>query len=230
MLGEIICEAVALAALLVVAYVFGRKKVRLIDRQYLNESDYVIAPPRRDKIYTEAARNLNAKYRKHNQMARTETESLIALPSTSICGFFAFIEGAIFTVLVGFNHFRGISQFMIGERIYDEERLFTGDVGALIVLMIIAIAVSFMFDKVIMESAKTRADEIGRSRARKGRTVRFVQCYSVDELAGRIKWAIVDSIEQGKIERAQKKRKKIASKQQPVYRGNVIQLPKCANH
>ena len=229
MVGEIIVEAIALVALLIVAFVFGQKRVRLIDRQHVNEDEFIIAPPRRDKIYNGAARELNEKFRKYNHAANIETETLICLPSETAAGFFALIESVAFAFVLAWHHFDGISQFMIGEKIYSEDRLFEGNIGAIIVLILVIVVFWFLFDRIIINAAKARAERIGENRARKHRTVRFVQAYSIDEIATRIKWAVVEEIEERKVRRAANRRQQVAARKQQT-KNNIVKLPTAVNN
>ena len=230
MVGEIIVEAIALVALLIVAFVFGQKRVRLIDRQHANEDEFVIAPPRRDRNSTAAARELNEKFRKYNRTANIETETLICLPSETAAGFFAAIEAFAFTFLLAFHHFDGISQFMIGQIVYNEDRLFEGNIGALFVLLLVAAIFGILFDRIIINAAKARAERIGENRAKKHRTVRFVQAYSIDEIATRIKWAVVEEIEERKVRRAANRRQQVTARRHQSKSNNVIQLSRAVNN
>ena len=230
MVGEIIVEAIAFVALLIVAFVFGQKRVRLVDRLHVDEDEFIIAPPRRDKYHAKAARELNSKFKEHNRTADIETETLICLPSETSLGILAAIEAFVMALILAFNHFDGISQFMIGEKIYGNDRLFEGNIGAILVLLFAILAFGVLFYNIAENAMKARAFKKGELRAKKRRTVRFVQALGIDEIGARLKWAVAEEIEESKIRRAQKHRKQVVVRKAQPSNNNIIKLPTAINN
>lgn len=174
---KIILEAIVLVIMVVIAHFIGLSKARLIDRPAYD--DYIIEPPVRKRAHMKHAIAMRERFVRRNRHADTETESLIALPSVSFDWMVGSIAGIIMMVMLCANHIDGVADHSI---FYD--------IIAIAIFFSISVAITGLIaEKVIPDAAKAQAYKIASNRIRKGRTVRFVQDFSIDELPARARWA-----------------------------------------
>ncbi len=222
MLFELLTDVTALFAITLIAHIIGYRKVYLMDRpEPICDEDYLIAPPRRNSDCVKQAKELSRRYARRNARARIETESLIVLPSTTLAWTVGIIEAVAFTALFWTNHFHGIVQFLIGERIYSSDMLFDMEFATAVFLMpIICLAIAaWIAEAVIPRAAKAHASAIADKRLRKGRTARFAQDLSVGEIAVVAKWAAQEEI-------AEKREAWAERRSQKQLKAEIIQFPK----
>ena len=217
MLREIVVEAIILVALSFVAYLVGWRKVRLIDRPIIDEDDYIIAPPRRKTKRVKHARELHGKFVRRNRCMEVESESLIVLPSISFNWIVGIIVAGVMAFMLFKNHFYGIAQMFVApsdhDMFWDYYFAFMGIVG------LCAFIAAWIAECVIPNAAKSHAVEIANARMRKGRTARFAQDLSLDEIAIAAKWAAEEEI-------AEKRAAWNRRKNQKTLKAEIIDFPR----
>ena len=184
MLKEIIIEAIVLAVMAIIAHNIGLRKVKLVDRPV--RRDFIIEPPVRKEARVKHAVALRKQFVRRNKWAEVESESLIVLPSVSFNWAIGAITGIIMMVMLCVNHIDGMAE--IGRSA--EHSIFYDYMLAVGIFFVISLGIAgWVAEKIIPDAAKARAYEIASTRTRKGRTARFVQDYSIDELPERAEWA-----------------------------------------
>lgn len=220
MLKEIIVEAIVLIAMAAIAHFIGLRKAKLIDRPI--HEDFIIEPPVRKRTRTKHAIAMREQFARRNRHACVETESLIVLPSISFNWTIGSIAGIIMMVMLCTNHADGVAEF---GRAADHS-IFYDYMIAIGIFFTISLAIAgWIAEKAIPDAAKAQAHEIANNRIRKGRTVRFVQDFSIDELPARARWAY----EEVKAERkAAKAKAKIVRKDFTSSKKVISILPQVA--
>ena len=178
-------------ACMVAAYIFGWRRVHLIDRPIVDD-DYIIAPPKRKRNRTAIARKLRRQYKRRNARMKIDSESIIVLPSVSESWSVGIGLSCIIGVLVNHNHFRGIVQWLEAPADHDIawDILFA---SLAICALCVAIA-AFVAVIVIPHASMEHAHAIARNRLKKGRTARFAQNLSIDEVLAIVKWAAREEV------------------------------------
>lgn len=172
MLKELLVETVVLAIMAVIAHFMGWQSVKLIDR------------PRGTRVVRKAARTKHAtalreQFRRRNKWSEVETESLISLPSVSFNWTIGTIVGTVMTVLLTVNHVNGMVE--IGRS--SEHAIIYDYIIALGIFYVIGLLIAgWIAEKVIPDAAQARARKIAHKRVLKGRSIRFSQRRSIDEL------------------------------------------------
>ena len=191
MILEIAIEMCVFVACMVAAYVFGWRRVHLIDRPIVDD-DFIIAPPKRKKNRTAIARKLRRQYKRRNARAEIDSESIIVLPSVSESWTVGVVLSCIVGALVDHNHFRGIVKWLeaLADHDIDQNILFA---SLAICALCVAIA-AFMAVIVIPHASMEHAHAIARNRLKKGRTARFAQNLSIDEVFAIVKWAAKEEV------------------------------------
>ncbi|MBO4855613.1 hypothetical protein J5500_04390 [Candidatus Saccharibacteria bacterium] len=199
------------------AHVIGWKKVKLIDRHRAEDKDYLIDPPRRRSSCVKDARELARKFRVRNMYAEVETETVIVLPSKSLAWTIGIIAGTIMTVLLLYNHIDGMIESMITR---DSEYLygvFFAIGGTAVLGMMLA---DWIAETIIPNAAKQHALEMANSRRRKGRTVRFAQGFSLNEIADIARWAVEEELAEKRAARDKRRNRK-----QLKARAQIVAFP-----
>ena len=220
MLKELIFEGILLLVMLFGAHVIGWKKVKLIDRHRAEDKNYLIDPPTRRSSCVKDARELARKFRIRNMYAEVETETVIVLPSKSLAWTIGILVGTIMTVLLLYNHIDGMIESMITR---DSEYLygvFFAAGGTAVLGMMLA---DWIAETIIPNAAKQYALEVANNRAKKGRTVRFAQGFSLNEIADVARWAFEEERAERRLAREERRNQKQLKKM-----AQVVEFPASA--
>ena len=214
---EYLLEGLALAAIVLVSYIWGYKSVHIEERPIRNaEPEYLIQPPKRQD--NGAAKALAKEYRRYNERtAQYLSSTMIVLPSTTktvVTGILGFI--ASFAMVVS-HHFNGLAQAIIGTKVYDTKALWHGQDSAFLLIMMGA-AVFGVFVGIAMNyGISKRAHALAEVRTRKSRTVVIAQKHSLSEVYAILKWAAQEEVAELQAKRARKIQKARS-------KGNIIQM------
>lgn len=172
MLKELLVETVVLAIMAVIAHFIGQHSVKLIDRPRVDSSARKVARVKH-------AIALREQFKRRNKWSEIETESLISLPSVSFNWTIGTIVGTVMTVLLTVNHVNGMVE--IGRS--SEHAIIYDYIIALGIFYVIGLLIAgWIAEKVIPDAAQARARKIAHKRVLKGRSIRFYQRRSIDEL------------------------------------------------
>lgn len=171
---ELVFETVVLAVMAVIAHFIGQHSVKLIDRPRGTRGNSL-----RKAARTKHATALRKQFRRRNRWSEIETESLISLPSVSFNWAIGTIVGTVMTVLLTVNHVNGMVE--IGRS--SEHAIIYDYIIALGIFYVIGLLIAgWIAEKVIPDAVQARARRIAHKRVLKGRSIRFYQRRSIDEL------------------------------------------------
>lgn len=213
---EIIFEAVILLVMVAAAHILGWKSVKLEEAPVREDENFLIAPPRRKAGHTKHARELRGKFSRRNRNAAVQSETIIVLPAVSRNWLIGLIVGAVMGILFTRNHFYGIAQTMVAPADHD---MFYDYWFALMGIWFVAFVIAaWVAEWVVPNAAKARALKAGEARLKKGRTARFAQELSLDEIAIAARWYVAEQSEE-------RKQRAATRRSQKQLRAELIQFP-----
>lgn len=214
---EYLLEGLALAAIVLISYVWGHKSVHIEERAIRDaEPEYLIQPPKRQD--NGSAKALAREYRRYNERtAKYLSGTMIVLPSTTktvVAGILGFI--ASFAMVVS-HHFDGLAQAIIGTKVYDTKVLWDGQDSAFLLILMGAAVFGVIVGVAMNYGISKRAHALAEIRTRKLRTVVIAQKHSVSEICAILKWAAQEEIAEQQAKHARKIQKARS-------KSNIIQM------
>ena len=201
---EFLLEGLALAAIVLVSYIWGYKSVHIEERSIRDaEPEYLIQPPKRQD--NGSAKALAREYKRYNERtAKYLSSTMIVLPSTTktvVAGILGFI--ASFVMVVN-HHFDGLAQAIIGTKVYDTKVLWHGQDSAFLIIMMGAAVFGVIVGMAMNYGISKRAHALAEIRIRKSRTVVIAQKHSLSEVCAILKWAAREEVAELQAKRARK--------------------------
>ena len=201
---EYLLEGLALAAIVLVSYIWGYKSVHIEERAIRDaEPEYLIQPPKRQD--NGSAKALAREYKRYNERtAKYLSSTMIVLPSmtkTVVVGILGFI--ASFAMVIS-HHFDGLAQAIIGTKAYDTKVLWDGQDSAFSIIMMGAAVFGVIVGMAMNYGISKRAHALAEIRIRKSRTVVIAQKHSLSEICAILKWAAQEEVAELQAKRARK--------------------------
>ena len=214
---EYLLEGLALAAIVLISYIWGHKSVHIEERAIRDaEPEYLIQPPKRQD--NGSAKALAREYKRYNERtAKYLSSTMIVLPSTTktvVVGILGFI--ASFAMVIS-HHFDGLAQAIIGTKAYDTEVLWDGQDSAFLIIMMGAAVFGVIVGVAMNYGISKRAHALAKIRIRKSRTVVIAQKHSLSEVCAILKWAAQEEV-------AELQAKRTRKIQKARSKDNIIQM------